>query len=373
MDIRVPPTKGIDEYALPVFSRSGWAKVACGNKKLVVKTVESKGVVIGRMLYIVTAYNPWVPFLRIGGNTYWTPYAGIDLDPELTHEQKNTVASELLAQLPKNVSYKFQCPSHTKDASIIRQAFINAGFTILGNKTCILRPDKPGIFIPATTTGASDDILSILDSSIIPDMTDRIKKIRPRIRRAARELDIVTMSAHDFTQFYGENLCRENKRSRQPLSVLKDVLTYGLETGNVRIFAARQKTPDGSEVGQIDAAIACASDEDRYYVWRMTVRKSAGSESTKPHAEAGKLILVHAMLDARKKNLVFDTDGGELAQTSMLYPRLGINGCEDRIIAVRLHWPLATARFANKIVKNGCALGRQWRSPYRTENSPTPK
>jgi hypothetical protein len=305
--------------------------------------------------------------VAIAGNPFWTPYSGVALDATLSDADKLNVARLLIAQLPRHVPFVFQCPSHTPETAIIRQAFSEAGFALHGNRTRVLRPDEPGIFVTASADAGDGDILAILDPSAKVETGESIGKTRAQIRKAARQLEMLELSVDEFVRIYEENLRRDHKTCKEPLSALRSVLAYGLGTGNVRIFAAGQTLADGAK--SVDAAIACAWDNERYYVWRMTVRKPANDESAKPHPHAAKLVLVHAMRDARSKGLVFDTEGGGTGQTDVLYPRLRINGEEERLIAARYSWPILTVLFAKKVVKRGIRTLKDMKVPNAVQHT----
>jgi hypothetical protein len=356
----------IDEEELPIFLRKEWVNVAHGNRPLVTLTAEQNGTIVGRLSYIV---KPILPGIEIAGSPYFSPYGGVTLSSALSDSQKLNVARTLLLQLPKKISIEFQCPSHTPDAPIIRRAYEETGFSITGNKTCVLHPEQQGIFVlnaidrlglqarqektskkGRNPTGVG---LHFSDSVSTSETGESLSKARAHIRNADNALEVVSLSPEEFVKVYETNLQGQGKTSNQPFSTLRNLVAYGLASGNVRIFAARKKIiKNTTDEPAIDAAIACAYDHERCYVWRMTVRKHQAENGEKSHPHAAKLVLVYAMRDARMRGLVFDTDGGGPGQTEVLYPRLRISDIEYRMVAARYTPTYFVLKLANNVVKS---------------------
>jgi hypothetical protein len=87
----------------------------------------------------------------------------------------------------------------------------------------------------------------------------------------------------------------------------------------VRVIGGRGKTPGAP----LDAAIACAWDNMRYYLWMSTRRRHVeNSPHQKPHPDAIKVLIVNAMAHARDLGLTFDADGVSTPGAKTLYSEI---------------------------------------------------
>lgn len=357
----------IDENRLSIFEQQHWVTAACDNKPAST-TVERNGAVIGRILYS----NRSKYGFRLAGNPPWTPYGGIVLSEKLSNTEKLEVARELLKRLP-NRSFTFQCPSpiYRPDAAIIRQAYEEAGFSITQSKTRVLYSGQYGLYVD----GVTDKLLYA--AGICPDAssfdaleTKSLKKTRSQIRKADRELTVTSASCNEFVRFYEENLQRQGKKNPHPFPKLRSLLEHGLKTGSICIFAARGKVGESKDrIPETHAAIACAFDNARFHLWLMMTRKHPFADGNRPHMYAMKLLLVHAIVESRRRGLVFDTDGGSQGQTEELYPQLRISGEESRFVAARLTRPHLMAKYSIRVASSLRKFARnpKWRTIRLTD------
>jgi hypothetical protein len=217
---------------------------------------------------------------------YGVPYLAVNL----LESQKAPVLRQLIQQLPSNVSFCFICHPCMQDAILIEQAFKDAGFALSTQTIYLQYPEE------ALT------------------MDKRLgHKSRYKIRQAQRELNFLDIDPDTFINFYQENLESIGKRSYYPLITARNLIAAGMgrPSPQVRIFAVGKKdnhSQNGSPL--LDAAIACAYDDARYYYWMSTRRHSRNdSGEDKPNPHAVKLLLATAMRDAAERGLIFDADG----------------------------------------------------------------
>jgi VanZ family protein len=228
------------------------------------------------------------------------------ISQDLSGEAKAEVLHQLLAQLPRNISLHFVCrPS--ADAELIREAFKAAGFE---RSTQITYSQPPG----------AESIINRLS-----------RKHAKHVISADRRLNVIDISADRFIKFYETNLKEAGKTSHSPLGIAYDLIAAGGERNppQVRAIAARKRLEgeaEGSPVANseeyiLDAAIACAWDNERYYLWMLTRRRGAGPGG-KPHPDAVKLLVVKAMEHARSLGLIFDADGVGSEGSSRFYDKI---------------------------------------------------
>jgi hypothetical protein len=278
--------KDIEQSALPVFQQQWWVRIARGTARYFEAQVLEDGVVVGILPYIVERRKFAI---RWGGCPAWSHLGGPVVSQALSDARKADVLRRLIAQLPRNIAFEFaHCPA-SKDIPLIRQAFREAGFVHSTQPTYSQPPEAA-------------------------DVMGRLKaKHRNHITSADRTLEVVEVDADAFIQFYAANTSAAGQRCYSPLTIAHDLIATGraADAPQVRAIAARRKS-DGSP-GQdvpLDAAIACAWDNDRYYFWMATRRyHSDDSREARPHADAIKLLIVKAMAHARELGLTFDADG----------------------------------------------------------------
>jgi hypothetical protein len=221
-----------------------------------------------------------------GISPHWSHLGGPVVSQDLSDERKAEVLRQLIVQLTSKSPYifNFVCNPNANDADLIRHAFINAGFEYSRKVTYLQPPNDAGV-------------MSRLSS-----------KHRSHIKSADKILEVMEIGADEFTNFYQENLKAAGLISWSPLHVARDLITKG-QAGcvpQVRVLAARNR----KKGSPYEAAIACAWDKERYYLWMMTRRRSVnGGQNDKPHPDAVKLLIIKAMTHAQYMGLTFDVDG----------------------------------------------------------------
>ena len=181
----------------------------------------------------------------------------------------------------------------------------------------------------------SSDLSTVITYSL-PNTESIISRLSRKhakhIMSADRRLDVIDISADRFIKFYEANLKEAGKVSNSLLGIARDLIVAGGERNppQVRAIAAARKRPEREENGSLcanleevilDAAIACAWDNERYYLWRLTRRRDT-SLSGKPHPDAVKLLVVKAMEHARSLGLIFDSDGVGSAGSGQFYEKI---------------------------------------------------
>jgi hypothetical protein len=301
---------------LPVFQQRWWVEIARGTAHLNEAKVVEGNIVVGRLLYVIQRNKAG---FKCAGLFHWTHMGGPVISQDLSEEAKAKVLHQLLAQLPRNVSLSFVFGPASADAELIREAFKAAGFERSAVITYSLPPNA---------------------ESIINRLS---RKHAKHIISADRRLDVIDISADGFIKFYAANLKEAGKTSYSPLGIAHDLIAAGGERNppQVRAIAAARKRPEygslcaNSEEVILDAAIACAWDNERYYLWRLTRRRDA-SLGGKPHPDAVKLLVVKAMEHARSLGLIFDADGVGSAGSDRFYDKiLKIPNMETRDIYER--------------------------------------
>jgi hypothetical protein len=289
-------TKGIDRSSLPVYQQSWWIEIARGSSRYVEAQVLEDGVVVGSFPYIERKNALGITW---GISPHWTHLGGPVVSQALSDERKAEVLRQLMAQLtPKSpFIFNFVCNPNAHDADLVRRAFINAGFNHFKQVTYSQPPQDAGV-------------MSRLNG-----------KHRSHINSADRALEVVEIGADEFTDFYEANLKAADLVSWSPLDVAHNLIVKGQQghAPQVRVIAARKKRKELP----YDAAIACAWDKERYYLWMMTRRRpfDDGSDD-KPHPDAMKLLIVKAMQHAQYLGLTFDVDGYASQGTKKFYTEI---------------------------------------------------
>jgi hypothetical protein len=277
--------------SLPVFQQPWWFEIAARDEDRREFTVRHEGVVVGRLPFVVVTDRIGN---RLGFPPIWSRLGGPTVSQELDRGEKGAVLRRLLAQLPRSISFKFVCSASGGDVDLKREAFLAEGFDHRVETTYVQLPQDPGI-------------LSRLNA-----------KHRGHIRRADRDLEVVQIGADPFIEFYQANLKAAGKESYASMKNARDLIAMGQdrETPQVRAYAARRK----SAGAPLDAAIACAWDDERYYLWMTTRRRASASDSVaKPHSDAIKFLVLAATEHAQSLNLVFDVDGATTEGARNLY------------------------------------------------------
>jgi hypothetical protein len=275
---------------LAVFQQPWWLEIATRGEDYRELQVSQGGAVVGTLGFVLVTNHVGN---RLGFPPVWAHLGGPILDPDLGRSAKVDVLRRLVAQLPRNISFKFVCNPVGHDADLIRQAFRGVGFEHHAETTYVQH--------------CSDrDIMSRLSA-----------KRRGQLRRADRDLDVLEIDADRFIEFYRSNLKEAGKKSYASLTNAHDLIVKGQEGSapQVRVLAARRK----AENPPLDAAIACAWDDSRYYLWLLTRRLHMDANGRKPHGDAVKLLIFRATEHARSLNLTFDVDGATTEGAKNLY------------------------------------------------------
>lgn len=340
--VAAPSQIGIDEANVPVYQQNWWTQIARGQREFREITVEKDGVLVGRLPFMMKRNRFGLVW---GGTPDWTHLGGPVISSALSANEKQQVLQELLANLP-DISFDFEFDRQSPDSQLIRQAFLDAGFShSLHNNYCQY-PHELGIFVENAVDELGLQKSQASEKKAAADNADsgageqqassrNLSEQRRKIRKANDEsLEPIDMDANAFVDFYLSNLAAEGKICHGPIEVVRHLTQKGRERGQIKIFAVRQKAQnsDAPFGWTPDAAIACAIDRARLYLWMMTDRPFApDSPFPKPHREAIKVAIVRAMKYARDNDLIFDVDGVGLGDTETLYrDRLRIRNLEYR-------------------------------------------
>jgi hypothetical protein len=284
---RMPAIRAVSSDELPVFQQRWWVEIDCGTAPLNEARVLEGNVVIGSLPYTVRRNKAG---FKVGAMSTWTHISGPVLSQDLNEKRKAEVIRQLLTQLPRNISLHFVCRPSSTDAELIGKAFKAAGFE-QDTQITYSQPD-----------GAA---------SILSHMN---RKHAKHIISAGRRLEVIGIGAGEFIKFYEANLDEASKARYSYFDIAHDLIAEGTKRNppQVRVIAARKRPERNNEdsvvanLGEdtLDAAVACAWDNERYYFWMRTHRPAG-----KSHPDAIKLLVVEAMEHARSLGLIFDADG----------------------------------------------------------------
>ena len=114
------------------------------------------------------------------------------------------------------------------------------------------------------------------------------------------------------------------KKPYAPLAIAQNLIAAGVtrDPPQIRVLAARQKPSVHRHETLFDAAIACAWDHERYYLWMATYRCIPKNLDNKPNPDAIKLLLVKATEHAKSLGLTFDVDGSDTLGSERLYKEI---------------------------------------------------
>ena len=270
----------------PVYLQRWLTAIAERPKNTKKLTVVENGEVIGSLSLFIErnaigmkqGYNP--PWARLGG-----PWIR---DGKTDHE-RTLIVRRLIRQLPTNVSY-YLTLANKFDYGI----FLLEGFESDIECNYAITPDR------------------------VPTLTDSFSSLTKRhLKQAQRSLIVSTTSPETFVSIYESNLYGRRRKSYAPIEIAHEILNEGLSRGQAKIFAAVRR-----DTKEIDGAIACLWDDERYYYW-MTTRRQPASGQTRPHQGAVKLLLWSAIQDAAQRNLIFDFDGTPTHGAVRLYEGMG--------------------------------------------------
>jgi hypothetical protein len=285
---------GIDQSALSIFHQDWWVDIARGSSTYRELRVVSGKAVLGKLTFVLSRNRLG---LLLAHDPHWTHLGGPVIDENLSRSDQANVIHDLLEQLPNFTSFNFVCNPDLSYADLVKRAFIERGFHYSAQVTFV-RPPSDG------------DVLNV-----------RRSKHRGHIRRAARDLECVEISAREFVRFFEANLRARGRKSHSPLDPLLQLIEEATLRGNARAIAAKpvRSGASGNEM-LYDAAIVYAWDRERCYYWLSTNRShAAGSADPRPHPDAIKLLAVRAMEDAQAMNLTFDADGVTTPGSANLY------------------------------------------------------
>lgn len=328
------PERG--RFDLSVFHQSWWQDIARkfpGYREL--RVVQGERTV-GRLPFVLRRNRLGLTF---GQDPYWAHLGGPILEEDLSSAEKAKVLRSLLQQLPRRASFSFVCDPALSYADLVRNAFFDAGFEHSSQITYVRLPEE-------------GDVLS-----------EKKRKHRGHIKRAAKCLECVDLSATEFVQFFETNLNARSKRSYAPLKMLPHLIEQTIERGCGRAIAARPSRGDAPDAGgscpPYDAAIVYIWDDRRCYYWLSTHRVASGEDTRdKPHPDAVKLLMVNAMEHAQAMNLVFDADGVVTPGADHLYRNiLGLRIEERRDVFRRLNT-------VERIYQRSRSRYMQWRSEH---------
>jgi hypothetical protein len=298
---------GICHTELPVFQQPWWLEIARGDSDYREVHVRRDGVSVGHLAFIVVTNKLGN---KLGFPPVWSHLGGPVVSQALESEERCQVIHELVAQLPGNMSFRFVCSPDAADADAVRQEFEMAGFTRSTETTYLQYPDDKGIL--ERLSGES----------------------RRQLASAAKKLQVMDIGADEFIAFYEANLAAAGKQSYASLQSAHSLIVRarGRVAPQMRVIGAKQK-----RTGEpLDAAIAYAWDDKRYYLWLVTHRHASGNGHVKPHQHAAKLLILVGTEDARSRGLVFDADGASTEGSQTLYrDRLKFPHAEFRDVFTR--------------------------------------
>jgi hypothetical protein len=321
---------------LSVFHQGWWHDIARRFPGYCELKVARGERTVGRLPFVLWRNRLGLTF---GQDPYWAHLGGPIVDEDLSSEEKSKVLRGLIQQLPRRASFSFVCDPTLSYADLVRKALFDAGFEHSSQITYVRLPED-------------GDVLS-----------ERKRKHRGHIKRAAKCLECVDLTANEFVEFFETNLKERGKRSYAPLKMLPQLIQQTIERGCGRAVAARLNTGEtsGSTESRLpyDAAIVYIWDDRRCYYWLSTHRVASGEDTTgKPHPDAVKLLMVNAIEHAQSMNLVFDADGVVSPGADHLYRNiLGLKIEERRDVFRRLN-------IVERIYQRSKLRFTQWRSEH---------
>ncbi|KQT60495.1 MULTISPECIES: hypothetical protein [unclassified Aureimonas] len=244
---------------------------------------------------------------RIGHDLFWTHLGGPTLADGLTPDEQRSVITEIVERLPRRVSFRFMCDSGLDYADSLREEMLKAGFSWERHPTFLQHPGDVGVL-------------------------ERMKaKHRTHIKAGLKRLAVTDGTSQEFIDFYASNLVAG---SHSPLHLAKAILDKGLQRGRARVFFALNKSGE-TGLNRIDAAIACAWDEQRYYYW-LSRRRIHRPDAPKVDSIATKLLILAAIEHAGQLGLVFDADCPETVGGRALFETVfGFTRIEYRDVYIR--------------------------------------
>jgi hypothetical protein len=309
MPSRLLPQSGIATvHADPtVFEQPWWIEIAKGDSDYRELQVSRAGVAVGRLGFILVTNKLGN---KLGFPPIWSHLGGPVVSQDLGREERTDVIRELIAQLPRNTSFRFVCSPTTSDADLTKLEFTKAGFEWSTETTYLQYPSDDGI------------------------LERLFGESRRQVVSAPKKLQVLDIGADEFVAFYEVNLRESGKKSYASLQSVRDLIIRGQrgDAPQIRIIAAKQRR----EGAPLDAAIAYAWDNKRFYLWLVTHRHSSDNFRDKPHPHAVKLLIFVGTEVARKMGLIFDADGAITEGNQILYrDRLKFPHAEFRNVFTR--------------------------------------
>jgi hypothetical protein len=292
MPSHLPPRSGIDtDHAdLTVFEQPWWIELAKGDSDYRELQVSRNGVTVGHLAFILVTNKLGN---KLGFPPIWSHLGGPVVSQDLGREERADVIRELIAQLPRNTSFRFVCSPGTSDADLTKQEFTRAGFEWSTEITYLQYPSDQGI------------------------LERLFGESRRQVASAPKKLQVLDIDADEFVAFYEVNLRESGKKPYASLQSVRDLIIRGQrgDTPQMRIIAAKQR----GEGAPLDAAIAYAWDNKRFYLWLVTHRHPSDNYHNKPHPHAVKLLILVGTEIARNMGLIFDADGASTEGNQILY------------------------------------------------------
>ena len=257
----------LDLLAPTIFHESWWLDVATDHSYSVAE-VHSGGKVVGRLPYQLCR-RKGLSHIIMPTLTHFLGPAVLEGEGSANTRflRKFNLTRELIAQLPRAISYEIKCHAGVTDVIAFQAENFN------------------------TTVQFTHEVHPLPEQELWKRMRDKTRNV---IRRAQEQYEVVSLSdTRAFIEFYARNL---QQKSYLDLSVCARIIQSCLARERGRILAAR------SRKGDLVAANFCAWDTKSAYYLMSTRASNAGNG-------AGSLLLWKAILDAAGRNLVFDMDG----------------------------------------------------------------
>jgi hypothetical protein len=309
MPSRFLPQSGLvtDHSDLTVFQQPWWIEIAKGDSDYRELHVSRNGVTVGRLAFILVTNKLGN---KLGFPPIWSHLGGPVVSQDLGREERADVIRELIAQLPGNTSFRFVCSSAASDADLTKLEFTKAGFEWSTEITYLQYPS---------------------DEGILERLSGESKR---QVASAPKKLQVLDIGAEEFVAFYEANLRESGKKPYASLQSVRDLLLRGQRSDapQTRIIAAKQR----GKSAPLDAAIAYAWDNKRFYLWLVTHRPASDKSHDKPHPHAVKLLILVGTEVAGKMGLIFDADGASTEGNQILYrDRLKFPHAELRNVFIR--------------------------------------
>lgn len=259
-----------------------------------------------------------------GGNLPWHFLPDLTNSSILSSTQQCSSVRAILAQLPGNVAFTFSTHNHWKDLTRLAEAFTKSGFIHSTRHTYVYRAPYAEI-----------NVLSQMRADA-----------RNKVNCAIRDLEITSMSADAYFDFYKKNLAAQSKACNFNLKIDEALVCEALKSDLVQIIATRRKSVGENEApAPIEAAIILTTGADGYMkLLRITYVVENQILGLTPHKHAIKLLVHEALCRAARNGLALDTDGYTPGGHT-LYSRFGIFMPETRHFFERKTLPTLLNKF----------------------------